>query len=63
MVTFSNGVNRPRLLDRTPVAPAAAGCDIVVCSSAPKRSAPVSNEYAITPRLYQCSSALLPAAE
>ena len=45
------------------MAPAAEATESVVCSSAPKRSAPVSNEYAITPRLYQCSSALLPAAE
>src|SRR5919109_5360691 len=62
-VTFSSGVNRLRFADRTPVAPAADATETVVCSSPPNRSAPVSNEYAMTPRLYQCSSALLPAAE
>ncbi len=49
-----------RLGTLMPVAPAAAGTLSVVVT---KRSAPVSKLYAITSRLYQCSSALLPAAE
>ena len=44
IVTFSSGVNRLRLLDRTPVAPAAEATETVVCSTPPNRSAPVSNE-------------------
>jgi len=44
---------------RTSCAPAAAS----TCMVAKYRSAPVSKLYAMTPRLYQCSSALLPLAE
>ena len=47
-------------LTRMPVAPAAAAGCVVFTKY---RSAPVSKLYAITSRLYQCSSALLPAAE
>src|SRR5215217_7363908 len=56
----SPAVNPVRLAARIPVAPAAEATLSVVLT---KRSAPVSKLYAMTPRLYQCSSALLPAAE
>ena len=42
-----------------PGAPAADAA----CVFVKNRSAPVSKLYAMTSRLYQCSSALLPAAE
>ena len=64
-VPFSNVILSPvsnpvRFASRTPVAPAAVATFSTV---SPNRSAPVSKLYAMTPRLYQCSSALLPAAE
>ena len=58
-LTMSPTTKLFRLPTRSCVAPADDAMDRLV----PNRSAPVSKLYAITPRLYQCSSALLPAAE